>query len=56
MAEELEGKFPYEALESGRNVELFVSWYNTRKLKHAITVQWDDDFENNREKNIYLDL
>ena len=49
-------KFPLEALETFASVELLVMPGSRVKPKQVIRLQWDDDYESNQEKLIYLTI
>jgi hypothetical protein len=53
---DVDSKFPMELLEPYQAVELMAAPYFGSKGKYAITVTWDDDFQESNEKTLYLTL
>jgi len=53
---DVDGKFPLEALATYQSVELIATVHMGTKAKHQIKLIWEDDDSANNEKVIYLTL
>ena len=53
---DIEDKLPLEKLERHASVELIVINELGVKSKQVVLLQWDDDFQHNQEKTVYVTI
>lgn len=56
IQQDIDGKFPLEALGTHQSVELIAVVHMETKAKHAIKLIWKDEHSDRNEKVIYLTL
>ncbi len=56
IQQDIDKKFPLEALETHQSVELIAAVHTGTKAKHTIRLVWEDDHSDTNEKVVYLTL
>lgn len=51
---DIDGKFPLEALETHQSVDLVAAVHMSSPIKTEVQIVWDDDYQSNREKTVHL--
>lgn len=53
---DIDGKFPLSALEMHQSVDLIAAVHMGSPAKSEVKIIWDDDYQSNREKIVFLTL